>query len=62
MWLDLGCNALVKGLQVRNTHGSLVNSYSTKRLKVELRSFETYIQIELIKEDLPDSRDQVNSK
>ena len=62
MWLDLGCNLLVNGFQVRNTHGSLVNSYSTARLKVELRSFETYIQNELIKEDLPDSRDQVNSK
>ena len=60
MLVDLGCNVEVLGFKVKNTHNSLGNDFSTKKLKVELKSWDTLIDNELFRKDLPNSIDKVN--
>ena len=61
MWVDLGCNVVVQGFKVKNTHNSILNDFSTKTLKVKLTAWDKDIDNELFKEDLPNSIDKVNT-
>ena len=60
MWFDLGCNVLVNGFKVKNTHNSIMNDFSSKSMKVTITDWYSWYEIELLKTDLPDSREQVS--
>ena len=63
MYIDLGCNVEVLGFKVKNTHDSIRNDFSTKKLKVDLTAWNNWmLDRELFKKDLPNSLDKVNNK
>ena len=61
MLLDLGCTVEVLGFSVRNTHNSVSNDYSTKRLRVEVTAWSTGSDSVVLAEDLPSSLDKVEN-
>ena len=61
MLLDLGCTVEVLGFSVRNTHNSVSNDYSTKRLRVEVTAWGTGSDSVVLVEDLPSSLDKVEN-
>ena len=60
MKVDLGCNVLVLGLEMKNSHNSLMDDFSAKNVKVEMVQWsDVSIYHILHQKNLPDSRGKV---
>ena len=62
MLVDLGCNVLVNGFEVKNSHNSIKNDFSTKQIKVRLQHWKySTVWKKLIDREMPDSRGEVST-
>ena len=62
MSVDLGCYVEILGFKMKNTHNSIENDFSTKKLKVSLIEWIFLTDNLLLETELPNSLNQVNLK
>ena len=60
MLVDLGCNVMVQGFEIKNTHNGIMDNFATKAFRISLEDWtDENIHRDLLTGELPDSRGKV---